>query len=49
MLKEEWEISKKSNESVLFHIIQVRERLVEMSELISDNVKWVTEVLEAVI
>ena len=27
VLKEEWEVSKRSNESVLSHILQVRERL----------------------
>ena len=35
MLREEWEASKKSDESVLSHILRVRERLQEMSELVS--------------
>ena len=39
VLREEWEVSKKSDESVLSHILQVRERLEEMSELVSENVR----------
>ena len=39
VLKEEWETSKRSDESVLSHILQVRERLEEMSKLITENVK----------
>jgi len=35
MLREEWEASKKSDESVLSHILRVRERLQQMSELVS--------------
>jgi len=39
VLKEEWETDKKSDESVVSHILLVRERLVEMSELVEENVK----------
>ena len=39
VLKEEWEASKKSDESVLSHILLVRERLEEMSELVGKNMK----------
>ena len=39
VLREEWEASKKSDESVLSHILLVRERLEEMSELVSENLK----------
>ena len=39
VLREEWEVNKKSNESVLSHILLVRERLEEMSELVSENLK----------
>ena len=39
MLREEWEESKKSDESVLSHVLRVRERLEEMSELVSENVR----------
>ena len=37
VLREECEASKKSNKSVLSDILQVRERLEEMSELVSDK------------
>ena len=33
MLREEWEASKKSDESVLSHILKARERLEEMSRV----------------
>jgi len=39
MLKEEWKVSEKSDKSVLSYILQVRERIEEMSELVSENVK----------
>ena len=39
ILREEWEASKRSDESVLSHILLVRERLEEMSELVSENLK----------
>ena len=39
VLREEWEASKRSDESVLSHILLVRERLEEMSELESENLK----------
>ena len=39
VLREEWEVNKKSDESVLSHILPVRERLEEMSELASENLK----------
>ena len=39
VLREEWEANKKSDESVLSHILLVRERLEEMSELASENLK----------
>ena len=39
VLKEEWEVSKKSDESVLSHILLLRERLEEMSELVGKNVE----------
>ena len=39
VLKEEWEASKMSDENVLSHILSVRERLEEMSELVGKNVK----------
>ena len=35
MLREEWEASNKSDESVLSHILSMRERLKGMSELVS--------------
>ena len=39
VLREEWEVSKRSDESVLSHILLMRERLEEMSELVSENLK----------
>jgi len=39
VLREEWETSKRSDESILFHILQLRERLEEMSELVNENMK----------
>ena len=39
MLREEWESSKKSDESVLSHILKLREKLENMSELVSENVR----------
>ena len=39
VLREEWEVNKKSDESVFSHILLVRERLEEMSELVSENLK----------
>ena len=39
VLREEWEVNKKSDESVLSHILLVRERLEEMSELVNENLK----------
>ena len=39
VLREEWEANKKSDESVLFHILLVRERLEETSELVIENLK----------
>ena len=39
VLREEWEANKKSDESVLSHILLMRERLKEMSELVSENLK----------
>jgi len=38
VLREKWEASKKSKQSVLSHILTVRETLEEMSELMSENV-----------
>ena len=39
VFREEWDASKRSDESVLSHILLVRERLEEMSELVSENLK----------
>ena len=39
MLKEVWEADKKSDESVVSHIVLVRERLEEMTELVEENVR----------
>ena len=39
MLREKWRASKKSDESVLFHILKVRETLEEMSGLVSENAR----------
>ena len=39
MLREEWEASKNSGEGVLSNVLKVRERLEEMSELVSENVR----------
>ena len=39
VLREEWEASMKSDQSVLSHIMLVRERLEEMSELVRENLK----------
>ena len=39
VLIEEWEASKKSDESVLSHILLVRERLGEMLDLVIKHVK----------
>ena len=39
MLKEEWEADKKSDESVLSHVLLVRERMEQMSDLVSKNLK----------
>ena len=39
VLREEWEVSTKSDHSVLSHIMLVRERSEEMSELVRENLK----------
>ena len=39
VLREEWEASMKSDQSVLLHIMLVKEGLKEMSELVSENLK----------
>ena len=39
VLKEVWEADKKSDESVVSHILLVRERLEEMTELVEENVR----------
>ena len=39
VLREEWEVSMKSDQSVLSHVMLVRERLEEMSKLVSENLK----------
>ena len=39
VLREERETSQKSHESVLSHILLVRKRLEEMSELVNENLK----------
>ena len=39
VFREEWEASKRCDESVLFHILLVREKLEEMFELVSENLK----------
>ena len=39
MLKEEWEAEKHSDESVISHILAIRERMEEMSEIVKDNMK----------
>jgi len=38
-IREEWEANKKSDGSVLSHILLVRERLQEISDLVSQHVK----------
>lgn len=39
VLREEWEADKKSDQSVLSHILAIRERMEEMSEIVQDNLK----------
>jgi len=39
ILKEEWEADKKSDESVLSHVLLVRQRMEQMSNLVSKNLK----------
>ena len=50
VLREEWDASKKSDESILSHILLVRKRLEEISELVSENLKGAhAEVSETVV
>ena len=39
MLKEEWEAEKHSDESVVSHILAIRMRMEEMTEIVKDNMK----------
>ena len=39
MLKEEWEAEKHSDQSVVSHILAIRERMDEMTEIVKDNMK----------
>ena len=39
VLKEEWEAEKRSDESVVSHILAIRERMEEMTEIVSANLK----------
>ena len=39
VLKESWECGKKSNESVVSHIIQIREMMDKMTELVRENLE----------
>ena len=39
VLREEWEVNKKSDESALSHILLVRERMEEMREIVHENLK----------
>ena len=39
VLKEEWEAEKCSDESVVSHILAICERMEEMTEIVSDNLK----------
>ena len=39
VLKEEWEAEKHSNESVVSHILAIHERMEEMTEIVSANLK----------
>ena len=35
--KESWEGDKKSSESIIRHVLQMREELAQMSELVAEN------------
>ena len=39
ILRESWEASRRSNESVVSHVLMMRERLAQMSELVQENMK----------
>ena len=39
ILKEEWVAEKRSDESVISHILAIRERMEEMTDIVKDNVK----------
>ena len=39
VLKEQWEAEKRSDESVVSHILAIRERMEEMTEIVSANLK----------
>ena len=39
MVREEWEADKKSAQSVLSHILAIRERMEEMTTIVHDNWK----------
>ena len=39
ILQESWEASRRSNESVESHVLMMRERLAQMSELVQENLK----------
>ena len=39
VLKEEWEAEKHSDESVVSHILAIRERMEEMTNIVNNNVK----------
>ena len=39
VLKAEWEAEKRSDESIVSHILAVRERMEEMTELVKENLK----------
>ena len=39
ILRESWEASHRSNESVVSHVLMMREKLAQMSELVQENMK----------
>ena len=45
VLREEWEADQKNDQSVLSHILAVRERMEDMSEIVKVNLKEQTEAL----
>ena len=39
ILRESWEASRRSSESVVSHVLMMREKLAQMSELVQENMK----------